>query len=137
VSSTLFFVPAIYAYFLFKKLSWLGFLSSLTGAASIHYWWYGDPNWRLTLDKTVAYITALSYWNISIWQEIQSPANIIFPLTLTTIIAFLAYRTSCYLFYKGLPYWVYFHIGFHVSLGIGKCVVIRAIYKSMQQVSSK
>ena len=109
----------------------------MTGAASIQYWWYGDPNWRLTLDKTVAYITALSYWNISIWQEIQSPSNIIFSLTLTTIIALLAYRTSCYLFYQGFPYWVYFHIGFHLSLGVGKCVVIRAIYRSMQQVSSK
>ena len=125
-SSLLFFIPAIHSYSC--KTPFLGFMSIITGIASINFWWFGIPNWRLTIDKTVAYSTTIIYILNGFLNVIRDDikGNYIYPLfyIIICLFAWNSYNMSCQKWDIGCPYWVIFHMIFHFFLSLGKFIVI-------------
>lgn len=123
-SSVLFFIPTLYSIFCQVFIPF-GILSFFTGIASVNFWWFGEANWRLFLDKFVAYITATCYCVSGFLRVIENELN---PIIYTIIIlsAFLFYKISCKLWNEGNNYWVLYHVGFHIFLVIGKIIIINS-----------
>lgn len=125
-SSLLFFIPAIRGFSC--QTPFLGTLSLVTGCASIQFWWFGIPDWRLTLDKLVAYTTTICYISTGFLHVIHDDIHgqYIYPFlyVFCCLTAANAYATSCRKWNQGCSSWVLHHMLFHFLLSFGKWVVI-------------
>lgn len=126
-SSLFFFIPAIRAYYCSTPL--LGIMSVMTGCASINFWWFGIPNWRLTLDKIMAYSTTAVYLTTGLFFQIINDdiqGNWMYPILyiLIGISAATAYAMSCHKWKRGCATWVMYHVCFHFLLSSGKFLVV-------------
>ena len=139
ISSCFFFAPASYA--IINAQYVLCFFSFTTGCASINFWWVGIPNWRLKLDKWVAYMTTIVYLSLGFYHTIQNYNNgkYLFPLLYLffTFSSFNAYFLSCAKWEEGNHYWYYYHIFFHLFLSIGKILIIEEQCSMKEVIFSK
>lgn len=120
LSSSFFFLPAALA--LSCQVPCLGVLSLGTGIASVNFWVYGESDWRLLLDKTVAYSTFLTYCWIG-FGNVKETWIVLSYLALFFNVVY-SYQLSCYRWQIGCSLWIRYHIIFHICLTIGKMLVI-------------
>lgn len=82
ITSFLFFIPALRA--LYFQVPLLGTMSFLTGCASLNFWAFGLNNWRLTLDKTVAYSTTFCYY-LTVFSHVSTKVSLLMAYLLITL----------------------------------------------------
>lgn len=121
-TSFLFFLPI----FLDSPPTFLRIMSFLTGCASLNFWYYGDYNWRLLLDKFVAYSTSVCYYSVAIHQAVTGIVKgpMIFLYIMITMFVGKALSMSYEKWGKGCPTWVIYHMLFHLFVATGKMVVL-------------
>ena len=124
ITSFLFFIPALRA--LYFQVPLLGTMSFLTGCASLNFWAFGLNNWRLTLDKTVAYSTTVCYYLTVFSHVIRGIAKgpLLIAYLLITLCAAQSFSKSWEKWNMGCSTWIIYHMLFHVSIVIGNILVV-------------
>jgi hypothetical protein len=119
-TSAMFLVPALYGYR--NSIHSLSTLSVLTTLCSINFWRYPIPDWRLTLDKTMATTSGIVYFLYG-HNNIKNPKmKILGYLNMCSILGF--YILSQILHSHNSQYWIYSHMIFHFFTTTGKLLVV-------------
>ena len=126
LSSSLLLIPAFRAFSC--NVSVLGTVSLLIAIFSANFWYFGIDDWRLTLDKTAAYSGSLCYvaYGIShiVYDNIQGNYAYVAWYLLLSVSTISAYLMSNYKWKIGCSSWVFYHVGFHMLLTLGKFLVV-------------
>ena len=102
-------------------------MSFLTGCASLNFWCFGEYNWRLALDKTVAYSTCICYYYVAVHQVMKKlkEGSLIFSYVCVTLLIAKALSKSYEKWGKCCSTWVFYHMMFHLMVVVGQLLVIR------------
>lgn len=118
-SSLLFFIPAFYGFYC--NTFFFSITILFAGIASINFWWFGESNWRLILDKNIAYLTAFYYF-INIVNEKNYYYLLLY--IIITLFAIISYNISCNRWNNKCKSWFIYHMFFHFLLSLCAFIII-------------
>ena len=108
LSSTLFFIPALYAYYC--KLPLYPYINTAIALSSINYWRYPVPSIRKSIDIIIARIS-FAYYFIQGYRHLKDDSMIISTLCLGCMM--YNYTYSHFLYSCNNQNWWKFHMIFH------------------------
>jgi hypothetical protein len=119
-STSLFIIPTIYGYY--NKQYALSTISLLSMVASMNYWRKPVSGTRKNMDLIISKIAGAMYFFYG-YNQVNGTVFRIFGYTNGFAMISL-YNTSCILYELKSNTWEYYHIMFHISIVIGKMIVL-------------
>ena len=119
-STTLFIIPTVYGYY--NKKYTLSTMSLISMLASMNYWRNPISGITKKTDLVISKVVGAIYFFYG-YNNIHNTIFRIFGYTSGMLMISL-YSASCILYTLESESWEYFHIMFHVSVTIGKIIVL-------------
>lgn len=117
-SSAIILIPAYYAHN--REFIVLSTISSVTSFVSINYWRLPIIGLRRNLDLGFSKLLFAVYFLLGSSKMLYLRNDAL----LGCISIIINYIISSILWEKDNSYWIYFHVGFHVSVALEQCIVI-------------
>jgi len=119
-TSTLFSVPVFYG--IYKRKYGLSAVTSVAMTCSLFYWYQPVKGTSKNADLIVSKISGFIYFAYGLYNMNNNFGKMIGYSNMALMLS--CYNASCILYNLNNPYWVYYHMSFHLFTVFGKMLVI-------------
>ena len=119
-TSGLFIVPIYYS--IIKKKYALSLVTTVAMGCSIIYWYKPEEGTYKNADLVMSKISAFIYFAYGLHNINNQIGRMIGYSNMALMLN--CYQSSCRLYNLNNPYWVYYHMSFHLFVILGKMFVI-------------
>jgi predicted membrane channel-forming protein YqfA (hemolysin III family) len=120
VTSSLFTIPIYYG--IMKRKYELSAVTSVAMVCSVIYWYKPEEGSYKTADLIMSKVSGFIYFAYGLYNIHNHFGRMIGYSNMTLMLN--CYQASCTLYNLNNPYWVYYHMAFHLFTILGKMFVI-------------